>query len=155
MRERARYVRGMFSWVGFRQIGVPYERAERFAGEPKYSYRKSLTLAIDGLVSFSNAPLRLALMAGFAFSTLSFLVGVGSIVAKLAGAFVVPGWTSILVAVSFLGGIQLMLMGMLGLYVGRIYEEVKARPIYILREDDEPIADVPGFVPDQSSLPAG
>ena len=155
MRERARYVRGMFSWVGFRQIGVPYERAERFAGEPKYSYRKSLTLAIDGLVSFSNAPL-----APGAHGRLRLLdAGVsrrrGSIVAKLAGAFVVPGWTSILVAVSFLGGIQLMLMGMLGLYVGRIYEEVKARPIYILREDDEPIADVPGFVPDQSSLPAG
>jgi polyisoprenyl-phosphate glycosyltransferase len=134
MRERARYVRGMFSWVGFRQIGVPYERPERFAGEPKYSYRKSLTLAVDGLVSFSNAPLRLALVAGFAFSTLAFLVGVFAIVAKVAGAFVVPGWTSILVVVSFLGGIQLTLMGMLGLYVGRIYEEVKARPIYIVRE---------------------
>jgi dolichol-phosphate mannosyltransferase len=136
MRERARYVRGMFSWVGFRQIGVPYERPERFAGEPKYSYRKSLTLAVDGLVSFSNAPLRLALAAGFAFSSLSFLVGVFAIVAKLAGAFVVPGWASILVVVSFLGGIQLTLMGMLGLYVGRIYEEVKARPLYVIREED-------------------
>jgi dolichol-phosphate mannosyltransferase len=134
MRERARYVRGMFSWVGFRQIGVPYERPERFAGEPKYSYRKSLTLAVDGLVSFSNAPLRLALVAGFAFSTLAFLVGVFAIVAKLAGAFVVPGWASLLVVVSFLGGIQLTVMGMLGLYLGRIYEEVKARPIYIVRE---------------------
>ena len=134
MRERARYVRGMLTWVGFRQIGVPYERPERFAGEPKYSYRKSLTLAVDGLVSFSNAPLRVALVAGFVFSTLSFLVGVFAITAKLAGAFVVPGWASILVAVSFLGGIQLTLMGMLGLYVGRIYEEVKARPIYVVRE---------------------
>jgi polyisoprenyl-phosphate glycosyltransferase len=134
MRERARYVRGMFSWVGFRQIGVPYERPERFAGKPKYSYSKSLTLAVDGLVSFSNAPLRLALIAGFVFSSLSFLVGVFAIVAKLAGAFVVPGWASLLVAVSFIGGIQLTLMGMLGLYVGRIYEEVKARPIYVVRE---------------------
>jgi dolichol-phosphate mannosyltransferase len=134
MRERARYVRGMFSWVGFRQIGVPYERPERFAGKPKYSYSKSLTLAVDGLVSFSNAPLRVALIAGFVFSSLSFLVGVFAIVSKLAGAFVVPGWASILVAVSFIGGIQLTLMGMLGLYVGRIYEEVKARPIYIVRE---------------------
>jgi glycosyltransferase involved in cell wall biosynthesis len=155
MRERARYVRGMFSWVGFRQIGVPYDRAERYAGEPKYSYRKSLTLAIDGLVSFSNAPLRVALVAGFVFSSLSFLVGVFAIVAKLSGAFVVPGWASLLVAISFLGGIQLTLMGMLGLYVGRIYEEVKARPIYILREDDASVAEVRGFVPDQSSLPAG
>lgn len=134
MRERARYVRGMFSWVGFRQIGVPYERSERFAGEPKYSYRKSLTLAVDGLVSFSNAPLRAALVAGFAFSGLAFLLGVFALVAKLAGAFVVPGWASILVVVSFLGGVQLTLMGMLGLYVGRIYEEVKERPIYVVRE---------------------
>jgi dolichol-phosphate mannosyltransferase len=134
MRERARYVRGMFSWVGFRQIGVPYERSERFAGEPKYSYRKSLTLAVDGLVSFSNAPLRAALVAGFAFSALAFLLGVFALVAKLAGAFVVPGWASILVVVSFLGGVQLTLMGMLGLYVGRIYEEVKERPIYVVRE---------------------
>jgi polyisoprenyl-phosphate glycosyltransferase len=155
MRERGRYVRGMFSWVGFRQIGVPYDRAERYAGEPKYSYRKSLTLAIDGLVSFSNAPLRVALVAGFVFSSLAFLVGVFAIVAKLAGAFVVPGWASILVVISFLGGIQLTLMGMLGLYVGRIYEEVKARPIYILREDDMPVAEEPTFVADQSSLPAG
>jgi dolichol-phosphate mannosyltransferase len=155
MRERGRYVRGMFSWVGFRQIGVPYDRAERYAGEPKYSYRKSLTLAIDGLVSFSNAPLRVALVAGFVFSSLAFLVGVFAIVAKLAGAFVVPGWASILVVISFLGGIQLTLMGMLGLYVGRIYEEVKARPIYILREDDVPVAEEPTFVADQSSLPAG
>lgn len=134
MRERARYVRGMFSWVGFRQIGVPYERSERFAGEPKYSYRKSLTLAVDGLVSFSNAPLRAALVAGFAFSGLAFLLGVFALVAKLAGAFVVPGWASILVVISFLGGVQLTLMGMLGLYVGRIYEEVKERPIYVVRE---------------------
>ena len=134
MRERTRYVRGMFSWVGFRQIGVPYTRSERFAGEPKYSYSKSLKLAIDGIVSFSDAPLRAALVAGFAFSTLAFLIGVFAVVAKLAGAFVVPGWASILVVVSFLGGIQLTLMGMLGLYVGRIYEEVKARPIYIVRE---------------------
>jgi dolichol-phosphate mannosyltransferase len=134
MRERARYVRGMFSWVGFRQIGVPYERPQRFAGEPKYSFRKSLTLAVDGLVSFSNAPLRLALVVGFVFSTLAFVVGAAAIVAKLAGAFVVPGWTSILVVVSLLGGIQLTVMGMLGLYLGRIYEEVKSRPIYIVRE---------------------
>jgi dolichol-phosphate mannosyltransferase len=155
MRERARYVRGMISWVGFRQIGVPYDRAERYAGEPKYSYRKSLALAVDGLVSFSNAPLRLALMAGFLFSSLAFLVGVFAIVAKLSGAFTVPGWASILVVISFLGGIQLTLMGMLGLYVGRIYEEVKARPIYILREVDVPVAEAPALVADQSSLPAG
>jgi polyisoprenyl-phosphate glycosyltransferase len=133
MRERGRYVRGMFSWVGFRQTGVPYRRSERFAGEPKYSFRKSLRLAVDGIVSFSNAPLRLALVWGFVFSAVAFVVGISAIVAKIAGA-VVPGWTSIVVVVSFLGGIQLTLMGMMGLYIGRIYEEVKARPLYIVRE---------------------
>lgn len=134
MRERTRYVRGMFSWVGFRQIGVPYRRPERFAGEPKYSFRKSLRLAADGLISFSNAPLRLALVGGVLFSSLAFVVGIFAVVARLAGAFTVPGWTSILVVVSFLGGIQLMLMGMLGLYISRIYDEVKARPLYVIRE---------------------
>ncbi len=134
MRERTRYVRGMFSWVGFRQVGVPYHRPERFAGEPKYSFRKSLRLAADGLISFSNAPLRLALVGGFLFSSLAFVVGLFAVVARLAGAFTVPGWTSILVVVSFLGGIQLTLMGMLGLYISRIYDEVKARPLYVIRE---------------------
>jgi dolichol-phosphate mannosyltransferase len=134
MRERDRYVRGMFSWVGFRQAGVPYRRPERFAGSPKYSFRKSLTLGLDGVMSFSDAPLRLALYVGFGFSVLAFLTGVGAIVAHLAGAFTVPGWTSIFVVVSFVGGIQLMLTGMMGLYVGRIYQEVKGRPLYVVRE---------------------
>jgi dolichol-phosphate mannosyltransferase len=134
MRERDRYVRGMFSWVGFRQTGVPYERSERFAGEPKYSFQKSLRLAGDALVSFSNAPLRLALIGGFVVSTLSFLIGISAILAKFTGAFVVPGWASIFVAVSFLGGVQLLLTGMLGLYIGRIYDEVKARPLYVIRD---------------------
>jgi polyisoprenyl-phosphate glycosyltransferase len=134
MRERDRYVRGMFSWVGFRQIGVPYHRAERFAGKPKYSWEKSLRLAGDALVSFSNAPLRIALIGGFVVSTLAFLIGISAILAKATGVFVVPGWASIFVAVSFLGGVQLMLTGMLGLYIGRIYDEVKARPLYVVRD---------------------
>ena len=134
MRERSRYVRGMFSWIGFRQIGVPYRRHERFAGHPKYSFRRSLVLAVDGIVSFSDVPLRIALVAGFLVSLASFVVGVFAIVAKLAGALVVPGWASILVAVSFLGGFQLILLGMMGLYVGRIFEEAKARPLYVVRD---------------------
>ncbi len=134
MRERNRYVRGMFSWIGFRQIGVPYSREQRYAGEPKYSFRKSLRLAVDGIVSFSDLPLRTALVVGFLFSVASFVVGIGAIVAKIAGAFVVPGWASLLVVVSFLGGIQLTVIGMTGLYIGRIYEEVKARPLYVIRE---------------------
>jgi polyisoprenyl-phosphate glycosyltransferase len=134
MPERRRYVRGMFAWVGFNQTGVAYARSGRFAGEPKYSFAQSARLAVDGVVSFSNAPLRLALFGGFLFSLLSFLGGVTAVVAKLAGAFTVPGWASIIVAVTFLGGLQLILMGMMGLYIGRIYDEVKARPLYVVRE---------------------
>ena len=132
MRERDRYVRGMFSWVGFRQTGVPYRRPERFAGSPKYSFRKSLTLGLDGVMSFSDAPLRLALYVGFGFSVLAFVTGVAAIVANLAGAFTVPGWTSIFVVFSFVGGVQLMLTGMMGLYIGRIYQEAKGRPLYVV-----------------------
>ena len=134
LRERHRYVRGMFSWIGFRQTGVPYRRPERFAGDTKYPYRKSLQLAVDGIVSFSHVPLRLALTCGFLVSALSFVVGIAAAVVKLSGAYAVPGWASILVVVSFLGGVQLILTGMMGLYVGRIYDEVKARPLYVIRE---------------------
>ena len=134
LRERNRYVRGMFSWIGFRQTGVAYRRPERFAGETKYPFRKSLRLAVDGIVSFSEVPLRLALTTGFILSGLSFAVGVFAIVTKIGGFYTVPGWASLLVVVSFLGGVQLVLMGMMGLYVGRIYEEVKGRPLYLIRE---------------------
>jgi polyisoprenyl-phosphate glycosyltransferase len=134
LRERNRYVRGMFSWVGFRQTGVEYERPARYAGEPSYSLAASWRLAIDGLISFSNAPLQLALGFGFVISIASFVFGVVSIITKLTDSLVVPGWTSIVVAVSFVGGVQLMVLGMLGLYIGRIFDEVKARPLYIVAE---------------------
>ncbi len=134
LRERNRYIRGLFSWVGFKQVGVPYKRAERHAGETKYPFRKSLRLGIDAIVSFSETPLRIALMSGFAISLLSFVVGIAAVSAKLAGAFVVPGWTSILVLVSFLGGVQLIVLGVTGLYIGRIYDEVKQRPLYLVDE---------------------
>ena len=134
VRERNRYVRGIFSWVGFRQTGVPYRRPERFAGETKYPFRSSVRLAVDGIVSFSHAPLRVALTIGFFISAVSFALGIAAIVAKLAGYFVVPGWTSILVVVAFLGGVQLIVLGMMGLYIARIYDEVKARPLYLVRE---------------------
>jgi polyisoprenyl-phosphate glycosyltransferase len=138
--ERNRYVRGMFSWIGFRQTGVPFVRDERFAGAPKYSYGQSLRLALDGLISFSLAPLRLTLAAGFAIAIFAFVIGLFAIVTRLAGVYSLPGWASILVVVSLIGGVQLVLMGVLGLYVGRMYNEVKARPLYIL---DDPRSDVP------------
>ena len=134
LRERNRYVRGMFAWVGFNQVGVPYERDARYAGERKYSYRKSLKLAIDGIVSFSTVPLRVVLAWGLVIALASFLLGLFAIGARLAGWYETPGWASLLIAVSFLGGVQLALLGVVGLYVGRIADEVKARPLYVVRE---------------------
>lgn len=133
LRERNRYVRGLFCWIGFRHTGVRYKRAARFAGETKYPLRKMLKLATDGVVSFSIFPLRLALTAGFWIAGLSFVVGIWAIVDKLTGRYVVQGWVSTVVAVAFLGGIQLIILGIMGEYLGRIYEEVKARPLYLVR----------------------
>jgi polyisoprenyl-phosphate glycosyltransferase len=134
LRERNRYVRGMFSWVGFDQVGVPYERDARFAGERKYSYRKSLELAVDGIVSFSTVPLRVVLAAGFVIALASFMLGLFALGARVGGWYSTPGWASLLLAISFLGGVQLTLIGVVGLYVGRIADEVKARPLYVVRE---------------------
>jgi polyisoprenyl-phosphate glycosyltransferase len=132
MREEDRFVRGMFSWVGFRQAGVLYERDERFAGKTKYPLRRMLQFAIDGIVSFSNAPLRLALALGFTVSLASFVYGFVAIVLKAVGAFTVPGWTSVIFVLSFLGGVQLMVLGVIGEYVGKAYKEAKKRPLYVV-----------------------
>ena len=134
LRERTRYVRGLASWIGFRQIGVPYERAGRVAGSSSYTYDRSLRLGVDALISFSAAPLRTALAAGVVVSVVSFGIGVFALVAKIAGAAVVPGWASILAAFSFVGGVQLVLLALIGLYVAAIYDEVKRRPLYLVRE---------------------
>lgn len=134
MRESTRYLRGMFSWVGFRQTAIPYEYRDRHAGEPKYNFRRMMTLAVNGLVSFSNAPLELALHVGFVVALLSFMAGVGDIIAKMASTDTVPGWLSLVITVSFLGGMQLVILGVMGIYMSRIYEEVKSRPLYIVSE---------------------
>jgi dolichol-phosphate mannosyltransferase len=134
MRESNRYVRGMFSWIGYRQVGVPYRRAERYAGETKYPLRKMLRFATDGIVSFSAYPLRLALNLGFIVSALSFLLGVVFLISKFAGFYSVPGLASIAVFVAFLGGIQLLLIGIMGEYVARIHDEVKGRPLYLVSD---------------------
>src|SRR5919204_2092727 len=142
MRESNRFVRGMFSWIGLRQTGVLYRRHERFAGETKYPLRKMLRFAATGVISFSAAPLRAALNLGFLVSALSFLIGIWSVVVKAAGFYNVPGWTSILVVMSFIGGIQLIVLGVIGEYIGEIHVEVKRRPLYVVSElenfDDTP-----------------
>ena len=133
MRESNRYLRGMFSWVGFEQVGVPYASPPRSAGESKYTVGRMVRLASDAIVSFSDRPLRLALNLGFLVSVGSILFGVSALVSKLAGFFVVPGWTSVMVLVGFVGGVQLIVLGIIGEYVGRISDEVKDRPLYVVR----------------------
>jgi glycosyltransferase involved in cell wall biosynthesis len=134
MRERNRYVRGMFSWVGFRQTTVGFIREERYAGVSKYPFRKLVKLASDGMISFSSAPLRLALRLGFAISALSLLFAFASVVAKLAGLYPVPGTATLAVLVAFFAGVQLTMLGIQGEYIARIQDEVKARPLYFITE---------------------
>jgi dolichol-phosphate mannosyltransferase len=132
MREGSRFVRGMYAWIGFRQIGVPYTRDARFAGETNYPLKKMLRLAGDGVIGFSRVPLRLALKLGAFFSVAAILGGIVVAALKLFGGLTVPGWTSILVAVCLLGGLQLGVLGVLGQYLGRTYEESLGRPLYIV-----------------------
>ncbi|HEX6245209.1 MAG TPA: glycosyltransferase family 2 protein [Polyangiales bacterium] len=133
IREKDRFMRGLVSWVGFQQTFVLYDRDERFAGETKYPYRKMIKFALDGLTSFSSAPLKLATWLGYGASLLSFLYLASVFVQKLMG-YTVQGWATIMVAVLFLGGVQLVCVGILGEYIGRIFNEVKSRPVYIVEE---------------------
>jgi polyisoprenyl-phosphate glycosyltransferase len=133
MRESDRYLRGMFAWVGFRQTTVSYDRDERFAGETKNSWPKMVSFAIDGILGFSVAPLRFILGLGFVISLLSLAVGVVAIVLKLTGQLPpVQGWASLTVLVTFLAGVQLIVLGTIGLYVARVYEQGKRRPLYLI-----------------------
>jgi dolichol-phosphate mannosyltransferase len=134
MRESNRFVRGMFAWIGLKQIGVVYARHERFAGETKYPLRKMLRFAATGVISFSSAPLRAALNLGFFVSGLSFALAIWSVIVKLSGLYQVPGWTSIVVVTTFIGGIQLIVLGVIGEYIGDIHDEVKRRPLYVIGE---------------------
>lgn len=132
MPERDRFVRGMFAWVGFRQAVVQFHRPARAAGETKYSLTKMLRLAMNGVVSFSDAPLRLALWAGALVSGLAILYGLWVIVMWMANANFERGWSSIVVLTAFLGGANMLMTGIMGVYVGRIYSEVKRRPLYVV-----------------------
>ena len=131
MREKDRYVRGMVAWIGMKQASVEYHREARFAGETKYPFRKMVRFALDGITSFSTVPLRLAIWLGYATSGLGFLYLATVFIQKLAG-ITVQGWATIMVAVLFLGGVQLICLGIMGEYIGRIFTEIKPRPLYVL-----------------------
>jgi dolichol-phosphate mannosyltransferase len=134
MPERDRFVRGMVAWVGFRQVAVPYRRAPRLAGESKYPLFRMLRFAIDGVTSFSVAPLHAATWIGFASSALALVGVVYALVLRLFTSNWVTGWTALFIAVLFVGGTQLLALGVIGEYIGRIYAESKRRPLYLVQE---------------------
>jgi len=134
MRERHRFLRGMSAWVGFRSIGVPYKRAARFAGTTKYPFKKMLKLALTAVTSFSYVPLQIAMWVGFISAGIAILAIPVVIILRLIGSQFFFGQATTLIAVLFLGGVQLISLGILGEYVGRIYDEVKGRPLYIVSE---------------------
>jgi len=134
MREKHRFMRGMSVWVGFKQVGVEYVRAERYAGETKYPLKKMLKFALDGITSFSYFPLQVATYIGFIAAALAVLGIILTVILRLTGSHAFYGQATTLVAVLFLGGVQLISLGIIGEYLGRIYDEVKGRPLYIVRE---------------------
>ena len=134
IRERHRFIRGLVSWVGYPQTAIEYDRDARFAGETKYPVSKMLRFAIDGITSFSDVPLRFASYFGFIVSGIAFLVGIVEIIIRIFTGYNLPGYTSTIFAILFLGGVQLIGIGILGEYIGRIYEEIKARPLYLVAD---------------------
>jgi dolichol-phosphate mannosyltransferase len=138
MPERNRYLRGLRAWLGFRQTAVQFERPPRYAGEPKYTFWKSLALGVNGVVGFSKVPLRFATYLGMLVSAISLVLTAWAVYQRFVGADTVRGWASTLVVILLLGGVQLLMIGVVGEYLSRIYDEVKQRPMYV-------IGDIRGF----------
>ncbi|MCS7086226.1 MAG: glycosyltransferase family 2 protein [Bacteroidia bacterium] len=138
MPEKQKFIRGQISWIGFRQTYVSYEREARRAGQTKYPFRKMLRLALDGITGFSTVPLKLATVLGFLTAGLAFVLIVWVLILKAVGAPVEPGWASLMIVSLFLGGVQLICIGILGEYLGRVSDAVKNRPLYVVRQRSEP-----------------
>lgn len=134
MKERNRFVRGMISWVGYNQTYVEYERDERFAGETKYPLKKMINFAADGIIAFSSKPLKLIMSIGFIAVIIPFIVLIYSLVYRFSGHDIERGWTSIMVAITFFSGVQMLSLGVVGQYIARIYDESKSRPLYLIKE---------------------
>jgi glycosyltransferase involved in cell wall biosynthesis len=144
LREANPFVRGMVAWVGFRQTTIEYSRKPRFAGETHYPLRKMIRFALDGITSFSAVPLRAAIWLGLAAGAAGVVVAAWAVYERLVNARVVPGWATIMIAVSLASSVQLLMIGVLGEYVGRIYEELKRRPLYIVAEEINASRDTEG-----------
>jgi polyisoprenyl-phosphate glycosyltransferase len=136
MPERNRFIRGMIPWIGLNQTPIYYERSARFAGTTKYPLTKMIKLALDGIIGFSNTPLRTSYYIGFIVAICSFIYGIFIILYAQIKGFPVHGWSSIMVTILFIGGVQLITVGILGEYIGRIYDEVKKRPLYIVDDKE-------------------
>ncbi len=136
MPERDRFIRGMVSWLGFNQVPVYYKRAARFAGKTKYPLAKMIRFALDGILSFSTLPLKIASMLGLSISALSVVGILYSLYSRLFTSNWVPGWTFMFIAILFIGGVQLIVLGIIGEYIGRIYGEAKRRPLYLIDEEE-------------------
>jgi glycosyltransferase involved in cell wall biosynthesis len=147
MREQHRFMRGLSAWVGFRQIGLEYDRAERYAGETKYPLRRMVRLAMSAITSFSYLPLQLATYAGFTLASISLLSIIVTIVMRLSGYRFFEGQATTLISVLFLGGVQLIFLGIIGEYLGRIFDEVKDRPLYV-------VSRAYGFIPEGATWDA-
>jgi len=151
MRERHRFLRGMSVWVGFKQTGVEYSRAARFAGETKYPFKKMFKFAWDAVTSFSFLPLQVATYLGFISAGLSILAIPVVAIMRMSGQLAFAGQATTLVAVLFLGGVQLISLGILGEYVGRLYDEARGRPLYIVR--DAPVDEIAETLPEDPVIP--
>ena len=150
MPERNKFLRGQISWAGFKQTFVEYDRAERAEGETGYTYRKMIRFALDGITSFSDFPLKVATMSGFAISGVAFLVMLYALYARFVSHDTVPGWTSTILSVLFLGGIQLISIGIIGEYISRISNNVRSRPLYII--SDTNVETKPDTVPQHAQV---
>jgi glycosyltransferase involved in cell wall biosynthesis len=138
--ERARFSKGLYSWIGFRSVGVPYQVEERQHGSSKWSFRKLFRFAFDGITSFSTVPLRVWTYLGGAIAGIAFLTALYFVADTLLRGPDVPGYASLIVSVMFLSGVQLMSLGIIGEYIGRIFAEVKRRPLYVVAERIGPAA---------------
>lgn len=137
MPEQHKFLRGQIAWVGFRQTFVEYDRAQRAGGETGYTYRKMLRFALDGITGFSDAPLKAATLMGFTVSGVAFLLMLYTLYARLVRQDYEPGWASLMMSILFLGGVQLIAVGVIGEYIARLSANVRQRPLYILAESDE------------------
>ena len=141
--ERDLFVRGMVKWIGFKQHKIDYHPHERFSGKTKYSFRKMLRLAVAGITSFSVKPLRLAGLVGFSLSAVSFIYGLLALYGYFFAKWNISGWTSLAVGIMFIGGMQLIMLGIMGEYIGKLFMQVKQRPLYIIRKSSLPIDKKP------------